>query len=37
MRRHLVNVLGSDETKQDPVGLLDTKAFLWPPFLDYRK
>ena len=25
------------ETKQDPVGLLATKAFLCSPFLDYRK
>ena len=25
------------ETEEDPVGLLGTKAFLCPPFLDYRK
>ena len=25
------------ETKQVPVGFLGTKAFLWPPFLDYKK
>ena len=25
------------ETEQDPVGLLGTKAFLCPPFLDFRK
>ena len=28
---------GGMETQQDPVGLLGTKAFLGPPFLDYRK
>ena len=27
----------ADETEQDPVGILGTKAFLCPPFLDYRK
>ena len=25
------------DTEQDPVGLLGTKSFLYPPYLDYRK
>jgi len=28
---------GGVETEQDPLGLLGTKAFLCPPFRDYRK
>ena len=36
-RLNLYLLLCCGDTEQDPVGLLGTKAFLCPPFLDYRK
>ena len=32
-----VVVVWSADTEQDPMRFLGMKAFLWPPFLDYRK